>query len=216
MSRRLHDFFESFKEVISYNNSIPAYVSTDYPRLKTYNIDGIDIGPEEIVRIVEGIKEGNREDLNKMDALKEYLQRTLDLIDEYRSDRENEELIYGYGRGLPEDEDLISVPVARFESAMEYNINKVLNVLETDGEERAKFFGYITPSHEMALTSLQRQGITKKNNEKLLLPEQVIKYQIKPFVAKIPKGGLKKRRTRRKKRNNKNKTKYRYNKSKHR
>jgi hypothetical protein len=216
MSRRLNDFFESFKEVISYNNAIPAYVLTDYPRLKTYNIDGIDIGPEDIVRIVEGIKEGNRADLNKMDVLKEYLQRTLDLIDEYRSDTENAELIYGYGRGLPEDEDTISVPVARYESAMEYNIRRVLNVLETDGQERATIFGYITPSHEMALTSLQRQGITKKNKKKVFLPEDVIQYKIKPFVAKIPKGGLKKRRTRRKKRNNKNKTNYRYNKSKHR
>jgi hypothetical protein len=188
MVRTAKDFFDDFDKLIKDNALIPDYVPA---RLIHYNINGIDVGPEDIVQIVEGIKQGNREQLNRWNDLKEYLIRTQDLIEYNKSqeydNRELLENIYGFRRhlGLVEEVDVPSI-----EYRMEIIINRLLNndfrMKET---QLGDFFGLMKPSEKIGLTSLQRQGIEKKNKKRMTLPREIFEDEISSFVGKTIKGG---------------------------
>ena len=200
MVRTSKDFFDDFNKLMEINALIPDYVP---PRLVEYNINGQNIGPEDIVRIVEGIKEGDKEQLLKWGYLKEYLSRTLDLIESMSSweNKENWREIYGWDRD-PRRE-------IRVES-MEHNIEIIIKrLLYTDfrmnPNKLGSFFQIMKPTERMALESLQRQGIETQNKKRMTLPPEMFR-EIGKFVGRS-KGGQRNRiKTRRKSRCNKRKS----------
>jgi hypothetical protein len=198
------DFFKNFDELIRVNSLMPNLF-----KLGVYNINGQNMGLEDIVRIMAGIREGNREQLNRWRDVQKYLNITLEKI------RMNEEfnkkgMLIQYSRD--EDEN---VHYSRLEKYMGYVIHKLLNVLEKKPDEFARFFGLMKPSEQMALASLERQGTlitaattTTPERRKRLLPE-IFREEIGPYVGKKPKGGTKHNKS---KRRRLNKSKNRHNK----
>jgi hypothetical protein len=63
------------------------------------------------------------------------------------------------------------------------------------------------PTEEMALTSLERQGIKTKNNKRILLPSHIVKFEIVPYVGRKKwNGGRTKDKIKKTSRNNRRKT----------
>lgn len=190
MARTSNDFFNDFDELMKKNALLPDYVPA---RLIHYNINGIDVGPEDIVRIVQGIKEGNKEQLNRWFDLKEYLTKTLDLIEDNKSheydDRESFEKTYGFRRHLGLVEE-VNVPLIEY--GMELIIKRLLhNEFDfiMNPTQFSEFFGLMNTSEQMALTSLEKQGIEKKNKERMTLPSAIFDFEIGPYLGKKVKGG---------------------------
>ncbi len=205
MVRTSNDFFDDFGELMKQNTLLPNYVP---PRLVEYNINGRNVGPEDIVRIVEGIKQGNREQLNRWNDLKEYLTRTLDLIEYNKSiEYDNRELMehtYGFRRHLGLVEE-VNVPLIEYR--MEIIISRLLNNdFIMNQTQLGDFFVLMKPSEHMALTSLERQGIEKQNKKRMTLPPEMFK-EIGKFVGKKIKGGIKRSKCNKSKRGKCNKSK---------
>lgn len=196
MARTRQDFFNDFDELMNLNDIInsvlpPTHRTAGLKTLDIYNYEQTDteeVGPEDIVRIVDGIREGDREQMNRWRVLSVYLIQTLDKIEDNQESRPNYDWIYGYDRNL-------DVDVKEIEKKMEIIIRRLLNDLSDDPNEFARFFELMKPSEQMALASLERQGTrtavattTTPERRKRLLPE-LFREEIAPFVGKQLKGG---------------------------
>lgn len=185
MSITKEQFLDNFDELMRLNASIPENVIS---RLTVRNINGRHMGPDDLVAIVEGIKQGNRDKIERRRDLVTYLERTLIFIEDNRLDRRNWASIYGF-----QDD---GVDVYEIDEKMEEKIHELLEVLYKNPQEFAEFFALMKPSEEMGLISLERQGIQKGNNQRINLPPELYREEIRPFVGIKVKGGRTKTRRR--------------------
>lgn len=198
-------FFEYFDDLMERNQMIPEGIVV--PKLRTYEINGENIGPNEIVDIVKGLKDGDIEIVKRwremLKILEEYFENTLDSFHENRRDP-NRDQHYG-------DDDYDGPSLIRLEDSMEFLIEKILG--EMQGGKTFDYLGNfdfaMKPEEDMALQSLMRQGIQKKDGSRLYLPKEIIEKEIGTSVGIRPRGGkkTKKRKTKSTKNNNKNKNK---------
>lgn len=201
MRESAREFFYNFDDLIETNKMVPENI---VPKLRTYNINGENIGPNEIVAIVDGLKYGDIEIVKRwkemLNILAEYLNRTLDSIYENRRDP-NQAQHYG-------DDNYDGPDMIRLEQSMEFIIRMLLQELEPVGKTFdfiGEFDFAMKPDEDMALTSLQRQGIRRRDGSRIYLPKEIIENEIKPNVGIRPrptrKGGKTRRRHNRRKTN---------------
>jgi hypothetical protein len=185
MSITKEEFFEDFDELMRKNELIPRHLLS---RLRSYNINGQNVGPEDIVRIMQGIREGDREQINRWRDVEEYFNRTLRIM---RRNIEDSRVLGEYIYGGHE----LDIDVYQIERSMEYIIRRLLTVFDMNPYQFAEFFGLMTPGQQMGLASLERQGTRiaaatattpeRRNN----LPTEIYRDVIGPYVGKKPTGG---------------------------
>jgi hypothetical protein len=206
MARTRKDFFDDFDELMRLNDIINSLLppTQQTAGLKTLMVQGEEVTLEDIVRIVNGIWEDDREQINKWRVLAGYLHETLDIIEDNQSIESRPRYYLIYGDDFDE--------IREIENNMEIIIRRLLNDLSDDPNEFARFFGLMKPSEQMALASLGRQGIrtaaataTTPERRKRLPPEMI--GEIAPFVGYKPKGGRTKMRRNKMKRNKTMRTK---------
>jgi hypothetical protein len=205
MIRTSNDFFNDFYKIIDLNKDIMNYAPS---RLINYNINGEDIGPEDIIKIVKGIEEGDTEQFARWPYLEDYLSKTYDLIEDNRTFDKNAgnwPEIYGYGRpGVSEDKrNDVYLMVYNPESEMSEIIYEFeSNEFRMTANELIEFFGLMKFKEAISLKSLERQGIETQNNKRIKLPSDIFKFGISPYIGKKKwEGG----RTKGKKNKNNNK-----------
>lgn len=180
--KKEHQFFNSFDMLMELNNALPD----NYKRITPKEV-------EQLINIVNGIKESKREQLNNIPVLRKILQNAYEIMQDNLEDRRNWDYVY------PSDVEGLKVSIYIVERIMEQIIMTLLKLLETPSQT----FGIMTPSEQIGIESMKNQ---------LKLPEDVVEHGIGEFLGKKTVGGkLKKkmRRTYKKKSHKKMKTKHR-------
>lgn len=182
MSRTSRDFYEDFDNLMSAQNIqfLPSLMVANGTAFMT---------PDIVLSIVNGARNGDRTQLNRMILAKDYFIRVLAEFDFKYNDMHNWPIYY---REDNEDGDL------RF-SAEHKSRTLLRRLIEDLNQPMKDFFKLITADEIISIRGLSRNLPDKKNNR--LIPNELEEH----MMGFIGKGGLAKRR-RKTRRNRKVKT----------
>ena len=214
-------FFDEFDNLLSknkiYSKRIPPTFSEReiLPYLRVNNETYVT--PEIVEEIVNGMKNNDKTQWNRISVLKSYLEKAIEYFETKHKNKRawmnmniwiDEELANSEDESN-EDQELDAISLYKVEVEMTETMKKLLRILNES--PISKTFGLMKPTEMMAMQSIERQ---KK------LPSEM-KYEISEFLGKIPKGGKRRqiRKTRKIHRKSKHfnaktkKTKQRHNKN---
>jgi hypothetical protein len=171
MSRTSRDFYEDFDKLMTSQNI------QFLPSLRIANGTAF-MTPNMVLSIVNGARNGDRSQFNRMNLVKEYFIKVLDDFNFKYNDMQNWSIYY---RDDDEDGDL------RF-SAEHFSRPLLRRLIDDLNKPMRDFFQLITPDEIISLRSLSRNLPDKKKNR--LIPNE-IEQHISGFIGK---GGLAKRK----------------------
>jgi len=173
MARTREDFFRDFDELVQDQN---------IPFLPELEIHSTIVTPQDVITIINGVRNSDREHLNRIGIAREYFYRVFNHFVSKYNDMQSWTFYY------PEDDEEGELRFAA-EGRMRPLLQQLVNDL--NNQRLSHLLGFITNDEFIGLRSVARQ---KPANTVRKIPVE-IERNIGEFVGRTPRGG-RKRKTR--------------------